>query len=564
MFAIPKPNQPGEFRVCFDLRFLNSHLVVPKFKLDSLSLALQSVTKGAFFSKTDLRSGFSHVKVAKRFRKYLGFTLFGTYFVYRVLPFGLKSSPYFFCKMLAPAILACRKRGIKIFVYVDDILIVSTSQRACKEETSFLRSLLDRLGWVVRLDKSTETPSSKVVFLGFMIDSQTMTLTLPPRKAHNLTHELRRFCLKAASRKFPRRVVARICGLVNSVAQALPLAHALSRRLLTDLNNAQGPWTSSMTVSAPAIDDLLLLAEFLSNLKPVPLHPPMPTHHFRSDACLEGWGSFCVTTQRRARGLWQALPSDSPRSINMLEMMAALETLRAFQPPPGSVVLLEMDNTTAVYYLTRFAGRVPSLFFVAREVMEWCQANQVLLLPRYLPGHLNTEADFESRAMSDWEVSQDAFLRICSLLQSDPMVDRFATPLNSKLPRFNTRFFHPLAEAPNALAQSWSREVNYWAPPLPLLQRTISKIVQEKAKGILLTPDWAGRWLPDVLQNAESVVAIPLNAVRSTGSPFELTSSRLLAWKFSERSFSRTSTQGTETWWFRLSTSDPWALCSKH
>jgi len=35
------------------------------------------VTKGAFFSKTDLRSGFSHVKVAKRFRKYLGFTLFG-------------------------------------------------------------------------------------------------------------------------------------------------------------------------------------------------------------------------------------------------------------------------------------------------------------------------------------------------------------------------------------------------------------------------------------------------------------------------------------------------------
>jgi hypothetical protein len=445
---------------------------------------------------------------------------------------------------------------------VDDILILSNSKERCRSETHFLRSLLRRLGWIVREDKSTQVPDHRVIFLGFLIDSKSMTVTLPPRKAHTIVHDLRRFARQATSSKHPRRRVARIAGLVNSVAQALPIAHALVRHLLMDLKQSPGPWNSSITVSKQAIDDLLLLSDLLSNLTPLSLIPPTPSLHFRSDASLEGWGAHCVTTGREAKGQWCQSGMDL-QSINKLEMLAAFETLKSFQPPPGSVVLLEMDNTTAVVYLTKFAGRVPSLFHLSREILAWCQAHQVTLQTRYLPGRLNTEADSLSRINKDWEISQEAFLKICQSLQCSPTIDRFASPSNAKLHRFNSRLFHQDAVAPNALAQDWTSETNYWAPPLPLLQSTISKLTRERAQGILITPNWVGRWLPDVLQNASTVVLVPPSAVKSIGMPFETSSEGFLAWKFSAITYSTNSPRETETWWSRVKALNPWELSSK-
>ena len=112
VFTIPKPNQPGEYRVCFDLRFISSHLFVPMFKLDSVSSTLQAVTPRAFFYKTDLRSGFHHLHLSE----------------------GL--------------------RGGNLFPPIPP----------------------DAVGVG---NPSGQTPATQVVFLGFVIDSETMTLSLP-------------------------------------------------------------------------------------------------------------------------------------------------------------------------------------------------------------------------------------------------------------------------------------------------------------------------------------------------------------------------------------------------
>jgi len=564
VFAIPKPNQPGEYRLCFDLRYLNSYLKVPSFKLDSLSMALQAVTPGCFFTKTDLKSGFSHVKVSKKFRTYLGFELFGQYFTYRVLPFGLASSPYFFGKMLAPVICHLRSRGVRIFAYVDDLLVIAPSESACRRHTALLRRTLKELGWVVREDKSSKDPSQEVLFLGFLINSLSMTCAVPPRKAHAMTHEFRRFALRARTSKMPRRVVARMCGLANSVSQVFPLAHALSRRLLFDLKSSPGPWVSSMTVSPKAVEDLLLLAEMLSSLRPTPLVPPSPTLQLRTDASLEGWGAHCLTTSQKFSGTWDSDPElRDLQSINQLEILAAFRALQSLNPPPSSVVLLETDNTTAVAYLSRFAGRNPQLFELSRQVQAFCSQRDILLMPRFLPGSQNQEADSQSRSQKDWELASRAFKMICQRLSVCPTIDRFASPSNTKLPRFNSRLFHPKAEAANAMTQDWSQEVNYWAPPLALLSKTVAKIQAECAQGILLTPRWVGRWLPMVLQLADSVVPVPMSFVRSTGSPFETKSSELLAWRISGASSSQSSPAESETWWPHILLLSHWEVSSR-
>jgi len=279
---------------------------------------------------------------------------------------------------------------------------------------------------------------------------------------------------------------------------------------------------------------------------------------------LEGWGAHCLTTSQKFSGTWDSDPElRDLQSINQLEILAAFRALQSLNPPPSSVVLLETDNTTAVAYLSRFAGRNPQLFELSSQVQAFCSQRDILLMPRFLPGSQNQEADSQSRSQKDWELASRAFKMICQRLSVCPTIDRFASPSNTKLPRFNSRLFHPKAEAANAMTQDWSQEVNYWAPPLALLSKTVAKIQAECAQGILLTPRWVGRWLPMVLQLADSVVPVPMSFVRSTGSPFETKSSELLAWRISGASSSQSSPAESETWWPHILLLSHWEVSSR-
>jgi ribonuclease HI len=559
IFAIPKPNQTGEYRVCIDLRYLNSFLSPRHFKLDSLESALRAVSRGAAFSKTDIASAFSHVRVAKAFRKYLGFRFAGQTYTYLVLPFGMSLSPYLFCKTLRPVIRACRAHGITLFAYVDDILIVSSTVGKCQSDTHFLRSLLTKLGWKIREEKSTQ-PSQEVQFLGFVINSLTMTLGLPSSKARKLSHEFRRFAQRSSTLKVPRRVAARVCGLAASVARAVPLAAALSRRTLFDLRSHPGPWDSMITISPAAVADMATLAEAVGAMRNVPITQPPPTRVLRTDASLEGWGMVCMTTGQTSRGTWGPQEElHDLQSINFLEMLAVKHALTAANLRPNEVVMVESDSATTVAYLRRWAGRQPHLFELAREILTLVADRNCTMLTRHLPGVSNSLADGLSRQVSDWEVLPAAFTRICSILQVAPTIDRFATPANAKTRRFNSRLPHPMAEASNSLLLSWRGEINYWAPPLALLGKTVTKISQEGAKGVLLTPPWEGEWLPYLLTAADAVLPVPTSEiVQSTGSPFETTCARLLAWRISGTPRLSRSTLATGTLWSQLAISPLW------
>ena len=72
----------------------------------------------------DLKSGYHHVDIHQSCWKYLGFRWNNegveTYFVFKVLPFGLSSACYFFTKLLCPLLKFWRGHGFKMVVYLDD------------------------------------------------------------------------------------------------------------------------------------------------------------------------------------------------------------------------------------------------------------------------------------------------------------------------------------------------------------------------------------------------------------------------------------------------------------
>ena len=88
----------------------------------------------------------------------------------RVLPFGLKDSPWVFSRLVATVIAHLRLQGIRIFYYLDDWLIVAESQSVLQSHLRTTLQLVQNLGFIVNLKKSVFTPQKMPVYLGASLD----------------------------------------------------------------------------------------------------------------------------------------------------------------------------------------------------------------------------------------------------------------------------------------------------------------------------------------------------------------------------------------------------------
>ena len=67
-----------------------------------------------------------------------------------------------------------RTRNIRLLIYLDDILIVSSDIKTLKEQTGQVLDLLQSLGFIINFEKSVLTPFPVMEFLGLLVDSRTM------------------------------------------------------------------------------------------------------------------------------------------------------------------------------------------------------------------------------------------------------------------------------------------------------------------------------------------------------------------------------------------------------
>ena len=111
----------------------------------------------------------------------------------------------------------------------------------------------------------------------------------------------------------------------------------------------------------------------------------------------------------------------------------------------------------------------------------------------HLPGIRNTEADALSRmSFNDhsYSLSQSVFDSLQSSLFFSLSVDCFASRLNYKLHIFYSWRFDPLSSLVNAFSCRWI-DGCYLFPPLPLINKAISKFISDDIKcGVLITPFW--------------------------------------------------------------------------
>ena len=97
-------------------------------------------------------------------RRYLRFAVDGKVFAFRALPFGLNLSPWAFTRLMDAVMgLVRRQTSSEVSNYLDDILQKNTNPEVLRADLEVMQSTLQRLGWLVNLEKSDLIPSQ--VFL---------------------------------------------------------------------------------------------------------------------------------------------------------------------------------------------------------------------------------------------------------------------------------------------------------------------------------------------------------------------------------------------------------------
>ena len=102
------------------------------------------------------------------------------------MPFGYSLARRVFTKVLKLVISHLRENRYRVVIFLDDILLIGSSVEECLSKLSFLRDLLQSLGFVINVNKSQLIPVTRIVYLGFIIDTVSMTLSLPDEKVDKI------------------------------------------------------------------------------------------------------------------------------------------------------------------------------------------------------------------------------------------------------------------------------------------------------------------------------------------------------------------------------------------
>ncbi len=398
LFVIAKKS--GGYRPIVNLKPLNSFVRYEHFKMEGLETVKSLVRKGDWLVKLDLKDAYLTIPIFPAHQKYLRFKWGGRIFQFTCLPFGLCSAPRTFTKILKSVVTFFRLRGLRMVIYLDDILILNQDKDGILADLRLVVETLQALGFLVSWDKSVTDPSQCLDYLGIVLNSINLTLSLPTKKLE----EIKSLCIKALSQsQLSLRDLARILGQFAWATPSIPFAQAHFRSLQSFFIKKAKSFNQDLSVKCildqKAREDLNWWLSSLDSVNGKPISPRTPDIIIYSDASLKGWGAY--SSGRKARGPWTS--EQKHLHINELELLAAFNALRSFSPhSTNAAIRIFLDNNTAVCYINKCGGtRSRNLTDTAKLIANWCELRNNFVEAVYLPGKLNVLADEQSRVGTD-------------------------------------------------------------------------------------------------------------------------------------------------------------------
>lgn len=536
IFCRPKPN--GSVRIILNLTQLNKHVQYQHFKMESFSTALSLITKDCYFASVDLKDAYYSVPIAIEHRKYLRFTWEGKLFEFTCLPNGLACAPRLFTKLLKPVFASLRNSGLLSVAYIDDSLLLGDSFNNCLLNVEETVKLLTSLGFSINYNKSVLSPVKSIKFLGFIINSTSMTIKLTPEKIIKILSLTKQFHRKNSFTIFD---VASLIGVLVASFPAVKYGPLHYRNLEIEKCSAltlnKGRYKAPLSLSHLAYREIdWWIANVENSFKDI--HVQNPAFVMNTDASGLGWGA--IRNDVRTGGRWS--DSEICEHINVLELKAVFFGLKSLCSNEQNVhIRLRVDNMTAMTYINNMGGiKSINCNRLAFDIWSWCIDKNIWISAEFLPGSENVLADKESRIFNDsteWMLDKDVFTSVVEIL-GYPDIDLFASRLNKQIDSFASWKPDPDALFIDAFNRNWNMLNFYAFPPFSVISQMLQKIVLDQTEGLVVVPLWAAQpWFPKLLKLlVQEPILLPLNVVhlpyKKTNHPLHRTL-RLIACRLS-------------------------------
>ena len=525
------PDGSKKLRLCWDgSRCINLLLEEQPVKLAHFHRALEITKQNDFQIKYDLKSAFHHIKIHQAQIDLLGAAFTNEkgekiYLRFLYLPFGLSTAVHVITKLFKPINAYLHFKGIRHTIYIDDGRGLAETEEKAEKYRQFIYLILQKAGWTLENQKSDQQGQASRIkeYLGFIIDTEQMTVRLSQDKQQALERHLKDTISNGSHGKIKARMLAQCLGKMVSAEPALgPMPIMAARAGYAQLEESTvNSWDTVLTLNE---DTLAALQFFLENFRQFDNTPFRTENNSVSVISIIGQPSKFIKstfiknyTRFENEEIWASDASgfatcaysvegqkmyfrgkltkeEQKLSSGHRELLAVRHTLETFkQEDPQRILhifwLTDSEN------LTRFLTKGSSKKHIQRDifrVMTICQRSGIRITPIHLlrddpriqiadQGSKNTDTD-------NWGVDIQTFKQFDSLHHFT--IDLFASNLNAKCQKFFSNFYCPNTSGVEAFVHDWDGETAWTCPPISLIIPTIRKIKRSKLKGILFVPEW--------------------------------------------------------------------------
>lgn len=513
IFLRPKKN--GGHRLILNLSTLNKFIPYEHFKMENFSSCLSLIESEFYMASVDLQDAYYSVPISFASRKYLRFTWRDVLYEFTCLPNGLACAPRVFTKILKPVFAYLRSIGFISIYYLDDSLLMGKTYIDCVNNLNATCDILSKLGFIINVSKSVLEPGQIMNFLGFTLNSKSMTFAITDEKKHSIVSLISEF---KAKRNPTIREFASILGVIVAGIPAVTYGkmryRSLERNKCIALSSCNGDYEHHIEVHNNSIVELdwwatNVIKSFNTIVKGI------PDTIISTDASMKGWGAVC--NKVTVGGQWSN--DETKFHINVLELKAVLIGLKSLcSTVERKHIRVYIDNMTAVAYVNDMGGMCSlSCDRIAKEIWYWAERNNNWLTAEHIPGSSNCLADKASRVFhkpTEWSLEEFVYDNIVNAF-GKPEIDLFASRLNHKEEVYASWKPDPGAKFVNAFSVNWSEYKFYAFPPFSLVGKCLQRIRQEEATGILVAPLWVMQpWFPKMLTLLIDIpMILPLNVL---------------------------------------------------
>ena len=533
-------NDRGKRRLCIDLsRYVNEYTLAIKFRIESTVQFLQVVEQGDYMWSFDLKSAYHQIEMFEPHWRYLGLAIEAEgrqrFFVFTCLPFGLNDAARALTKLLRFPLQRWREWGARSFLHLDDGIGAVRSEKKAQELSDRVKSDLAKFGLLTSDEKCVWKVTQEMEWTGWIINTKQFMIYVPERKILKAEGKLE-LLLAKVGKAVKVRELSSMVGLIISFGLAVGRAARFHTRFATMAVARlveEKDWGASLVLSEEVVAELRYWKLNLRRLNGQPIRKKAGVQVVRprflySDAGGHMAGGYMMEDSRVCDDtVFQVnlTASEVGMSSTYRELRGVEEGLKALEGRiKGKPCRWHCDNWSTCK-IVEFGSTKSDCHKVAVRINELIQKFEVEFEIVW-QSRETEEIRFADRISKDFDfgdyrVSGKDFRELAGRFGGF-FADYFASDYSYRMRPFYSRYLSEKSAGTDAFAQDWSRGLGFFHPPVGLVPRVLHKAREDRARGVLLVPDWPGSMMMlEVRQTRQLELVCRLRPVFECPSWFE-------------------------------------------